>query len=251
MQDAEAREAFADLGRRHGRAVVAQRRAWQAALLKRLGEAVRHHLGGLGEIPLEMAGEARAIVEHAEQDRRHPLAASCQNFARPVVAIPVPQAVDVLGLVAADLALDQARLGALGSFCLAGGEAPTLVEAVGSHEAAQRGIGRHGPEIGLRLGQSDEVVVVELDAPALVGGVLGQDGAPDRRADGRLLAGVGAQLAAKNGHRIGTLAQGAVVPALDGREAEAHGLAGGRMPPRASRQPFHRSLQIALVGRRG
>ena len=77
VQDAEAREAFADLGRRHGRAVVAQRRAGQAALLKRLGEAVRDHLGGLGQVPLEMAGEARAIVEHAEQDWRHPLSAGC------------------------------------------------------------------------------------------------------------------------------------------------------------------------------
>ena len=216
MQDAEAREAFADLGRRHGRAVVAQGRARQAALLERLGEAVRDHLGGLGQIPLEMANEARAIVEHAEQDRRHPLAAGCENLARPVVAIPVPQAIDVLGLVAADLALDEARLGALGSFRLAGGEAPTLVEAIGSHEAAQRGIGRHGPEAGLRLGQSDEIVVVELDGPALVGGVLRKDGAPNRLADGSLLTGVGAQLAAKNGHRIGALAQGAVVPALDG-----------------------------------
>ena len=228
-----------------------ERRARQAALLERLGEAVRDHLGGLGQIPLEMAGEARAIVEHAEQDRRHPLAAACENLARAVVAVPVPQAVDVLGLVAADLALDEARLGALGPFRLARGEAPALVEAVGAHEAEQRGIGRRGPQIGLRLGQGDEVVVVELDAPALVGGVLGEDGAPDRLADGVLLAGVGAQLAAKNGHRIGTLAQGAVVPALDGREAEAHGLAGGRMPPRSGRQPFDRRLQLALAGRRG
>jgi hypothetical protein len=103
----------------------------------------------------------------------------------------------------------------------------------------------------LRLGQSDEVVVVELDAPALVGGVLGKDGAPNRLADGMLLTGIGAQLAAKNGHRIGALAQGAVIPALDGREAEAHGRARGRMAPGASRQPFDRSLQLALVGRRG
>ena len=143
------------------------------------------------------------------------------------------------------------RLSAVGPFRLTRGEAPALVETVGSHEAEQRGIGRHGLETGLRLGQSDEVVVVELDAPALVGGVLGEDGASNRLADGRLPAGVGAQLAAKNGHRVGALAQGAVVPALDGREAEAHGLAGGRMSPGASRQPFDRGLQLAFVGRRG
>ena len=74
----------------------------------------------------------------------------------------MPQTVDVLGFVAADLALHDARLGALDPFRLARGEAAAFVEAVGSHEAAQRGIGRHGLEAGLR----DEVVVVELDAPA-------------------------------------------------------------------------------------
>ena len=83
VQNPEAREAFADLGRRHRRAVVAQGRARQATLLERLGEAVRDHLGGLGQIPLEMAGEARAIVEHAEQDRRHPLAAGRQHLREP------------------------------------------------------------------------------------------------------------------------------------------------------------------------
>ena len=108
------------------------------------------------------------------------------------MTVPVPQTVDVLGLVAADLALHDARLGALDPFRLARGEAPALVEAVGSHEAAQRGIGRHGLEAGLR----DEIVVVELDAPALVGSVLGKDGAPNRLADGMLLTGIGAQLAA-------------------------------------------------------
>jgi len=61
VQDPEARETFTDLGRHHGRAVVAERRARQAALLERLGEAVRDHLGGLGQIPLEMTGQTRAI----------------------------------------------------------------------------------------------------------------------------------------------------------------------------------------------
>ena len=181
-----------DLGGGHGRAVVAQGGARQAALLERLGEAVSDHLGGLGQIPLQMAGEARAVVENAEQDRRRPLAAGGQHLARAVVAVPVPQAVDVLGLVAAHLALDEARLGALGPFGPAWGEAPALVETVGPHEAEQRGIGRHRLEAGLGLGQCDEVVVVELDAPALVGGVLGEDGTAHGIADGGLLPGIGA-----------------------------------------------------------
>ena len=231
---------LADLGRGHGRAVVAQGGARGRPLLERLGEAVRDHLGGLGQIPLQMAGEARAVVEHAEQDRRRPLAASGQHLARAVVAVPMPQAVDILGLVAAHLALDNARLCALGPIGSARAQTPALVEAVGAHEAAQRGIGRRGLEPRLRLGQRDKVVVVELDAPALVCGVLRDDDATHGRADGVLPPGIGAQLAAQHGHRIGALVERAVVPALDGREAEADRLTRGRMPPDAGRQRFDR-----------
>lgn len=96
------------------------------------------------------------------------------------MAVPVPQPVDVLGLVAAHLALDDACFGALGPFRPARGEATALVEAVGAHEAEQRRIGRHRLKIGLCVGERDQVVVVELDAPALVAGVLGEDGAGGR-----------------------------------------------------------------------
>ena len=54
-------------------------------------EAVRDDLGGLGQIPLQMTGKARSVVEHAEQDRRHPLAALGEHLARAVMAVPVPQ----------------------------------------------------------------------------------------------------------------------------------------------------------------
>ena len=58
MKNAEAGEALADLGGRHGSTVVAQRGARQPSFLKRLGQAVRDDLGGLGQIPLQVAGEA-------------------------------------------------------------------------------------------------------------------------------------------------------------------------------------------------
>ena len=247
MQDAEAGEALADLGRGHGRAVVAQGGAWQAALLERLGEAVRDHLGSLGQIPLQMAGEARAVVEDAEQDGRHPFAARREHLPRSVMAVPMPQAVDILGLVAADLALDNACLGTLGPFGSARAQAAALVETIGAHEATQRGIGRHGLEIWLRLGQRDKVVVVELDAPALVCGVLRDDDATHGRADGVLPPGVGAQLAAQHADRIGALVERAVVPALDGREAEADRLARRRMPPDAGRS-YQNAKQEAFWG---
>jgi hypothetical protein len=81
VQDTEARQALADLCGGHGGAVVAQGRARQATLLERLGQAVRDRLRRLGEIPLQVTGEARAIVEHAEQDRRDPLAARSDDLA--------------------------------------------------------------------------------------------------------------------------------------------------------------------------
>ena len=70
---------------------------------------------------------------------------------------------------------------------------------------------------------------MELDAPALMRGVLREHGLAHRIADRNLLSGVGAQLAAEHADRIAAFLQGPVVPALDGREAEPDRLAGGRM----------------------
>jgi hypothetical protein len=58
--------------------------------------------------------------------------------------------------------------------------APPLGEAVGAHEAAQRGVGRHRLKLRPGLRQRDEVVVMELYAPALVH--AGRAEAPVRRA---------------------------------------------------------------------
>ena len=60
VQDAETGEPLGDLRGRHRGAVVAQRGARQAALLERLAEPVRDDLGGLGQIPLQVTGEARS-----------------------------------------------------------------------------------------------------------------------------------------------------------------------------------------------
>jgi hypothetical protein len=60
----------------------------------------------LGQIPLQMTGEPRAIIQHAEQDRCLPLAARGEHLPGSMVTVPMPQAVDVLGLVASDLAVE-------------------------------------------------------------------------------------------------------------------------------------------------
>ena len=84
MKDAEPGETFGDLDRRHRAAVVAHGGTWQAALLHRLRQTVRDVLGALRQIPLQMAGQSRAIIEHAEQDRRAPFAARRQHLSEPL-----------------------------------------------------------------------------------------------------------------------------------------------------------------------
>src|ERR1700722_18206186 len=66
MHDAESLESFGGLGGEHGRAVVGEQRAWQSALVERLREAVNEGVGGLVEVALQVAAEARTVVEDAE-----------------------------------------------------------------------------------------------------------------------------------------------------------------------------------------
>jgi hypothetical protein len=247
---AERRSRGTALRGRHRRAVVAERGARQAALLQRLAEPVRDDLGGLGQIPLQVTGKARSVVEHAEQDGRHPLAPLGEHLARAVMAVPVPQTVDVLSLVAAHLAIGDAGLGALGTLGSARCHTPPLGEAIGAHEPAQRGVGRHGLKLRPRFGQRDEVVVMELDTPALMRSVLREDDLAHGIADRNLLSGIGAQLAAEYADRIGALLARPVVPSLDGREAELDRIAGGRMLPCAGGERRDRGLQLALGGQR-
>ena len=91
---------------------------------------------------------------------------------------------------------------------------------------------------------------MELDAPALVRGILREHGLAHGVADRELLSGIGAQLAAEHADRIGALLQGPVIPSLDGREAELDRLAGRRMLPRAGGERRDRGLQLALGRRR-
>ena len=60
-------------------------------------------LGGLREVPLQVAAQSRVVIENAQHDRALPLAAVREHLERPVVEIEMPQGPDVLGFVAADL----------------------------------------------------------------------------------------------------------------------------------------------------
>ena len=68
---------------------------------------------------------------------------------------------------------------------------------------------------------------MQLHAPALVGGILSKDRLANCAAHRRLLAGIGAQLAAQHPYGI------AVIPALNRQKAEADGFACGGVVPGA------------------
>src|SRR5262249_18254576 len=120
--------------------------------LEGVGQAVDDALGGPAQVPQQMAGKPRAVVEDAEQDRRHPLALRREHLARAMMRIEVEKTADVLGLVAPDLAVEEAGFRALGALGAAGCKAGPSDEAAGLEEAAQRGIGGEGEKGGVALG---------------------------------------------------------------------------------------------------
>ena len=164
--------------------------------------------------------------------------------------IPVPESADILGFVAAHLAIGQPGLGHQRPSGLARRERAPLLQAMGAEKAPHRRIGRHWRQLGPRPGQRHQVVVMELDAPALVGGVLGQQGLAQRLAHRRLLAGILAPLAAQHADRVMAFAECPVVPSLDGGDAEADRRPGRRVAPVPCRQCFKRDAQGALLRRR-
>ena len=66
VREGQSLEPFYDLGGMHRRAVVGQKPPWKAALLHGLHQAVHEGLGVVGDVPLEVASDARAVIEKAE-----------------------------------------------------------------------------------------------------------------------------------------------------------------------------------------
>ena len=104
MDDAQGVHTGGKLFGQHGRTVVGHERTRQAPTLQGLAQSVHQALGGLVGVPLDMAGEPGAVVEHAQGERRDPGAGSGQHLARAVVEVQVKQRADVVDLVAAHLA---------------------------------------------------------------------------------------------------------------------------------------------------
>ena len=205
---------------------------------------MRNVLRVLAEIPLQMTDQSRAIIDDAEEHGRRPLSAHRQHRTRAEVTVPVNEPAHVLGLIAAHLARGEPCLGALGTERVAGRQASALAPALALEQTPDARVGGNGRECGVRFSARAQVIVMELDRPTRVGGVLRAQLLTDRQRH-LLRAGIRAHLAAKYRDRIASLAPRPQQPALDRRERKAHRLAGDRMLPGTCAQPLELSTQRA------
>lgn len=203
-------------------------------------------LRALVQVPLQVADQARAVVQDAQQEGLLPGARAGEHATRAVVEVQVPQRRDMIELEAAHLAVlepvareHRARARALGC---------RLAEhPLGLEVAAYRRVGRHAqPSAGECCAQ---IVHVQLRGPARVLAVLLHQGVDDARRQAREAA-PGAWPVAQCRDRIGGAARG-VVPALDRRQPEAYVLAADGMAPGAGGERGQRTVHVARRGRCG
>ena len=232
---------------RHRRAVVAHQRARQAALHEGLAEPVDEDLGGLREVPLQVAAEARVVIEEAEQDRRLPFAGGGQHAALAVVEIAVPEAVAARDLVAQHLAGLRDRRGL-------GLEAPAAALAhqpAIAHRPGERRVGGHRAERRIGVDQRPQVLVVQLRRPRRMRPVLVAQRLDQRRRHRPHAPGIGARPAPQRLDRIALRRPRLVVPALDRRDRKPHWPLAGRVIPVPLRQPLKLGPQLPRGRRRG
>ncbi len=157
----------------HRRAVVGHERPRKATFGEGLAQPVDEVLGGLGQVPLLVTAQARAVVEDPEQTRGDVLAARGEHRPRTGVEVQVPQRVGLFDLTTAHLTALEPLLGALHPGAV-GIAAPRL-----KHHPARFHLAAHGRVVGhlaqlaVGLGGCAQVVVVQLVAPTPVREVLG------------------------------------------------------------------------------
>ena len=174
---------------------VSRARAAGPRLWKSLREAVDEGLGGLVEIPLQVAAEPGGGRRGRRAAGVLPLAAGGEHGARALVEVEVPEAMDVGDLVGAGLASRERLVAlALGVAPIAGPD-----EALPAHEAAHGGVAGYQAEGGVLAREGDEVVVVQLPGPSRMIAVLAGDGLGERGTDARMGAGVCVHLAREGG----------------------------------------------------
>ena len=163
----------------------------------------------------------------------------------------MPEPGHVLSLEATHLACFQPSRGRQCSIGLTGCYGTTLGQSTGDEEPPDRRVGRHRPQVRAGLCQGNQIVVMQLDAPALMGAILRQQCLAQRRGHRCLRAGVTPPLAAQHADRVVSLVAGAVEPTLERGDTEADRRIGARVTPFACRQLLQGGAQRAVRRRRG
>src|ERR1700751_1344399 len=143
----------------------------------------------------------------------------------------MPQSINILTLIAADLPSLDAMLGGLGAGTVYRPTAWALDQAVNLHEAHNRGIGRSGARSRFLFDSHGQVVSVQLVAPVRMLAILGSEQFAHLRTQSGVPALVRTDFAAQCLHRILLLVTGCIKPQLNSRETKFNSLPGDRMMP--------------------
>ena len=157
-----------------------------------------------------MAHQTGAVVDHAHDHRRDPLALAGQHFARAMMKVQMPQGVDMIDLEAAHLQALQPVARSQGASASSFGLS-LAKHALCFEVAPNRGVRANRATAALE--GCAQVVKVKLRRPARVLTVLQGQGVDDRWRHAGETVDAPAQTVFKGGHWVVGLA-GRVVPAL-------------------------------------
>ena len=91
-----------------------------------------------------------------------------------MMEIQVPEGVDILAFVAANLTTLHAMLGGLGAWAVHRAASRAFEQSMVFHVAQDRGVRRSGSQGGIIFGQNRQIIGVKLVTPAGVLAVLSQ-----------------------------------------------------------------------------
>src|SRR5271165_2315388 len=162
-----------------------------------------------------MAAQAGMIINDPEHQRVNPTAFIEQDTQRTVMKIQMPQSIDILALIAADLPGLDAMLGGPGAGTVNRSTARAPDLALISHEADYGGIGRRGAKGRFLFDEHYQVVGVQLVAPVRMLTILGRQQFTHLRTQSGVPALVRADFSAQRLHRILLLVPSGMKPPLD------------------------------------
>ena len=234
MQYAELMQAGGQLLGLHRGPVVGHQGSGQAALLQRLAQAMHQHLGGFLQIPLQMTDQPRVIVDKAQQQRRDPGACSRQYLTRTMMEIGVPQTLNIFRFITAHLQSLQSCFGLAATRGIPFGNAFAVIASC-LHVTAHGAVGRHRLQRRFLLCRREQIVVVQLHAPARMGPILHRQGLYQSRRELAESPGIVACVTAQGCHRVFGMTCG-IVPTLQGRNTKTNRGAVDRVAPAFLRQ---------------